>query len=203
MNDLTDNRLLTDFVAERSEIAFAEIVRRHVNLVYSTALRMTCDTHAAEDISQGVFLLLAQQARQLTNWPALEGWLHCTARNLAAKYVRSDVRRRTREEEAALMNELLSHDSEVSWKHVAPHLDDALGDLDELDRDALLLRYFKNQDLRTVGATLGVSDDAAQKRVSRAVERLRELLTKRGVTVGTSGLMVVISAKAVQAAPAG
>ena len=188
---------------QKSEAAFAAIVQRYVDLVYSAACRMVCDAHAAKDVTQGVFVSLAQNARQLTDRPALAGWLHCTARNLAAKAVRADVRRRAREQEAAVMNELLSANPDSSWEHIAPYLDDALGELSDLDRDAVLLRYFKNHDLRTVGATLGISDDAAQKRVSRAVERLREFFAKRGVTVGASGLAVVISANAVQAAPVG
>lgn len=200
---MTDQQLLCDYAERHSESAFAELVRRYLDLVYSAALRMVRDTHLAEDITQGVFVALAQNARQLTDHPVLSGWLHRTAQNLAANAVRTDVRRRIREQEAATMNELLSAESDVSWEHIAPHLDDALGELNEVDRDALLLRYFENKSLREVGATLGTSDDTAQKRVSRAVERLREFFAKRGVTVGVSGLAVVISANAVQAAPVG
>jgi RNA polymerase sigma factor (sigma-70 family) len=203
VNDQTDQQLLRDYTEHLSETAFAAIVQRYVDLVYSAALRMVCDTHAAQDVTQRVFILLAEHAAQLTNRVSLAGWLHCSARNLAVKAVRSDVRRRAREQEAAVMNKILSTDSDASWDHIAPYLDDALAELSEPDREALLLRYFKNQDLRTVGATLGISDDAAQKRVSRAVERLREFFAKRGVTVGASGLVVVLSANAVQAAPVG
>ena len=206
MNILTDQQLLCDYVEHRSEAAFAELVRRHVDLVYSAAWRMVPDSHLAKDVAQGTFIALAQNASQLAGRPALSGWLHCTARNLAAKTIRSEVRRHSREKEAAAMNELLSDGGTgVSpvWSEVAPHLDDALGELNEADRDALMLRYFENKNLREVGATLGTSDDAAQKRVSRAIERLREFLAKRGVAVGASGLAVVISANAVQAAPIG
>ncbi len=203
MNNLTDSQLLTAYANQRSEAAFAELVRRHVDLVHSAALRLVRDAHAAQDVTQGVFVALAQNARQLTGRPALEGWLHGTTRNRAANAIRSDLRRRAREQEAALMNELLSADPDARWEHISPHLDDALGELDEPDREALLLRYFKNQDLRTVGAKLGITDDAAQKRVSRAVERLHEYFAKRGLTVGAGGLAVVISVNAVQAAPVG
>jgi RNA polymerase sigma factor (sigma-70 family) len=203
VNNQTDQQLLRDYAERQSEAAFAAIVRRYVDLVYSAALRLSCDTHAAKDVTQSVFIALAQNARQLTDRPALAGWLHGTARNLAIKAIRSDVRRRAREQEAAVMNELLSTHPDASWEHIAPHLDEALGELSKPDRDAVLLRYFKNHDLRTVGAMLGISDDAAQKRVSRAVERLREFFAKRGVTVGASGLAVVITANAIQAAPAG
>ena len=91
----------------------------------------------------------------------------------------------------------------ADWTHIEPLLDEAMHALDDTDRAAVLLRYFENKSLREVGQTLGTSDDAAQKRVSRAVERLREFFAKRGVTVGASGLVVVISANAVQAAPVG
>jgi len=146
---------------------------------------------------------LAQNARQLTSHPVLSGWLHRTAQNLAANTVRSDVRRRAREQEAVAMNELLAPEPEAIWKHIAPQLDAALGELNEPDRDALLLRYFERKSAREMAQTLGTTEDAAQKRVSRAVERLREFLSKHGVTVGASGLVVVISANAVQAAPIG
>ena len=164
---------------------------------------MVRDTHLAEDVTQNAFVALAQNARQLTDRPVFSGWLHRTAQNLAANTVRSDVRRRAREQEAAAMNELLAPEPEAIWEHIAPQLDAALGELNELDRDALLLRYFERKSAREMAQTLGTSEDAAQKRVSRAVEHLREFFAKRGVTVGASGLVVIISANAVQAAPAG
>src|SRR6185295_635297 len=142
-------------------------------------------------------------ARQLTHHPVLSGWLHRTTQNLAANAVRTNVRRQTREQEAAAMNELLSAGSDVSWEHIAPHLDAALGELSEPDRDAVLLRYFEKKSAQEMAEHLGISDEAAQKRVSRAVERLREFFAKRGVTVGASGLVVVVTANAVQAAPVG
>src|SRR6185503_16400973 len=101
------------------------------------------------------------------------------------------------------MNELLANESDAAWEHIAPHLDAALGEISEVDRDALILRYFERKSAQEMAQVLGVSDEAAQKRVSRAVERLRRFFAKRGVTVGASGLVVVISANAVQAAPAG
>ncbi|MBI3851608.1 MAG: sigma-70 family RNA polymerase sigma factor [Verrucomicrobia bacterium] len=204
MNSLTDQQLLRDYVGKRAEAAFAELVRRHVDFVYSAALRMVRDVHLAEDVTQGVFVAFAQNARQLMERPVVSGWLHRTAQNLAAQTVRTDMRRRAREQEAAAMNELLATQSDPSlWEHIAPHLDAALGELNEADRDALLLRYFERKSAQEMAQTLGVSDEAAQKRVSRAVERLREFFAKRGITVGASGLVVVITANAVQAAPVG
>ncbi len=203
MNDQTDSQLLRAYAEHRSEPAFTELVRRHVDFVYSAAQRMVCDSHLAEDVTQGVFVALAKNAAQLTERPVLSGWLHRTAQNIAAQTVRTDVRRRAREQEAAAMNELLATEPDALWEHIAPHLDAALGDLSEPDRDALLLRYFERKSAREIAQALGVSDEAAQKRVSRAVERLREFFAKRGVTVGASGLVVVLSASAVQAAPVG
>jgi RNA polymerase sigma factor (sigma-70 family) len=201
VNDVSDHQLLREYLEHRSEAAFREIVRRHIDLVYSAALRMVRDPHLAEDVTQSAFVALAQHASQLTTHPVLSGWLHCTTRNLAAKTVRTEVRRRAREHEAAAMNELLAHESETVWENIAPHLDDAIAQLGDSDRDALLLRYFERKSAREMSQIFGTSEDAAQKRVSRAVERLREFFSKRGVTIGAGGLVVLISANAVQAAP--
>ena len=203
MNEQTDSQLLRAFTEQHSDPAFAELVRRHIDLVHSAALRMVCDTHLAQDVTQAVFIALAKNAAQLTKRPILSGWLHRTAQNIAAQTVRTDVRRRAREQEAAAMNELLSATPDVSWDQIEPHLDTALGQLDESERDALLFRYFERKSAREMATQLGISDDAAQKRVSRAVERLREFFAKRGITVGASALVVAISANAVQAAPVG
>ena len=183
------------------EPAFAELVRRHLDFVYSAALRMVRDAHLAEDVTQKTFVALAQNARQLADRPVLSGWLHRTAQNLAANTVRSEVRRRAREQEAAAMNELLAAEPDAVWEKIAPQLDTALGELNEPDRDALLLRYFERKSAREMAQTLGTTEDAAQKRVSRAVERLREFFLKRNVTIGASSLAVLISGNAVQPAP--
>ena len=201
MNDVSDHQLLRDYSENRSETAFGELVRRHVDFVYSAALRLVGDRHLAEDVTQSAFAVLAEHAAELTAHPVLTGWLHCTTRNLAAKIVRADVRRRAREQEAAAMNELLSTDPDPLWKQIAPHLDTALGELEESDRDALLLRYFERKSAREMAKILNTSETAAQKRVSRAVERLREFFSKRGIAIGASGLVVVISTNAVQSAP--
>lgn len=203
MNNQTDSQLLCAYVERRSEPAFAELVRRHIDLVYSAALRMVCDTHLAEDVTQGVFVALAKNAGQLADRPVLSGWLHRTAQNISAQTVRTDVRRRRREQEAVAMNELLTTAPDASWDEIGPNLDAALGELSEPDRDAVLLRYFQKKSAAEIASVLGVSDEAAQKRVNRAVERLREFFAKRGIAVGAGGLVVVISTNAVQAAPVG
>lgn len=203
MDQQTDSQLLRAYAENRSDAAFSELVRRHVDFVYSAARRMVCDPHLAEDVTQGVFVAFAKNARQLTDRSVFSGWLHRTAQNIAAQTVRTIERRRAREQEAVAMNELLAHESDAAWENIARHLDTALGELSEPDRDALLLRYFERKSAREMALTLGTSEEAAQKRVNRAVERLRELFSKRNVTVGASGLVVMISANAVQAAPVG
>jgi RNA polymerase sigma factor (sigma-70 family) len=201
VNAQSDPQLLRAYVERRSEAAFAELVRRHIDLVHSAAFRMVNDPHLAKDVTQGVFVALAKDAGKLTDHPVLSGWLHRTARNIAANTIRSEVRRRTREKEAAAMNEF--PETEAPWEEIAPHLDAALAELSEPDRDAVLLRYFENKPAQEMATILGISAEAAQKRVSRAVERLRENFAKRGVPVGSTGLAGVISVNAVQAAPAG
>jgi len=203
MNDQPDQQLLRDYAQRGSDSAFTELVHRHINLVYSAALRMVRDAQLAEDVTQNVFIALAKNAGQLGGRAVLSGWLHNTARNLAANIVRSDSRRRTREQEAALMNELLSTDSDVPWEHVAGQLDLALSELSESDRDAVLLRYFEGKSAQGMALTLGISEEAAQKRVNRAVERLRDSFSKKGVSIGAAGLAAVISTNAVQSAPFG
>lgn len=203
MNGRTDQELLLEYAGGGSEAAFSEVVRRHVDFVYSAALRVIGNVHLAEEVSQKVFLALAQNARRLGDRAVLSGWLFCTAHNLSVNAVRSEERRRAREEKAAAMNELFAGEHEAIWESIAPHLDDALSQLSEPDRDALLLRYFQRKSAREMAQALGISGEAAQKRVNRAIERLRALFAKRGIAVGANGLVVLISAKAVQAAPAG
>ena len=155
MNSLTDQQLLRDYSGHRSEAAFAELVRRHVDFVYSAALRMVRDSHLAQDVTQGVFVALAQNVWRLSAPPDFSvQWHNRTAQNIAAQTVRTDVRRRAREQEAAAMNELLHTESDADWEHIAPHLDAALGELSEADHDALLLRYFERKSAREMAQTI-------------------------------------------------
>ncbi len=197
----SDLELLKRYTCDRAEDAFAEIVRRHVNLVHSAALRQVRSTQLAEEVAQSTFTDLARNAARLKPDTVLTAWLYQVTRRTAIDVVRREARRQLREQIATEMNAMNATNAE--WTHIEPLLDEAMSALDDTDRAAVLLRYFDNKSLREVGATLGTSDDAAQKRVSRAVERLREFFAKRGVTVGASGLAVVISANAVQAAPVG
>jgi len=200
----SDLDLLGQFTRDRSQDAFTTLVNRHVNLVYSAALRQVRSPQLAEEVAQSVFTDLARNAARLNHTggtPVLTPWLYQVTRRTAIDVVRKESRRQLREQIAVEMTNMNFNSSE--WTHIEPLLDEAMDALDEPDRSAILLRYFENKNLREVGRILGTSDDAAQKRVSRAVERLREFFGKRGVTVGTSGLAVIITANAVQAAPVG
>ena len=197
----TDHELLRQFTHDHAQAAFTALVQRHVNLVYSAALRQVRSPQLAEEVAQSAFADLAREAAQLKPDTILTAWLYAVARRTAIDVVRQESRRQLREQIAVEMNAMNATDDE--WTQIEPLLDDAMAALDATDRTAILLRYFENKNLRDVGLALGTSDDAAQKRVSRAVEQLRAFFAKRGTTVGASGLAVVISANAVQAAPAG
>ena len=201
----SDAELLQEYAERGSEAAFTEIAARYTNLVYSAALRQTGSPDLARDVGQSVFIDLARKAegvsKKMAENASLAGWLYRGTRFAALMLRRGELRRQTRERQA--MEQLTIAETAPDWGHVRPLLDEAMAELEETDREALLLRYFKNEDLRAVGTALGVSEDAAQKRVSRAVERLRDVFAKRGVAAGAGGLAAVVSANAVQAAPAG
>jgi len=196
-----DLDLLRQFADDHSQAAFTALVKRHVNLVYSAALRQVRSPHLAEEVAQSVFADLAREATRLKPDTILTAWLYSVARRTAVDAVRREARRQWREHIAWEMNAMNA--PETDWTRIEPWLDEAMAALEEADRTAVLLRYFENKSLREVGAALGVSDDAAQKRVSRALERLREYFAERKVTVGAGALAVLISAHAVSAAPVG
>jgi RNA polymerase sigma factor (sigma-70 family) len=197
----SDLDLLRRFTRENSQDDFTEIVRRHVNLVYSAALRQVRSPQLAEEVAQSVFTDLARDSKKLNSETILTAWLYAVTRRTAIDVIRKESRRQLREQIAVEMNNMNATAND--WTQIEPLLDDAMAALDETDRSAILLRYFENKNLREVGESLKISDDAAQKRVSRAVERLREFFSKRNVTVGAGGLAVLISANAVQSAPVG
>jgi RNA polymerase sigma factor (sigma-70 family) len=197
----TDLELLDQFAREQSQDAFTVLVNRHINLVYSAALRQVRSPELAEEVAQSVFTNLAQNAAKLTPNTILTAWLYRVTRHAAIDVVRREARRQAREQIAFQMSDITN--TSTDWTHIERMLDEAMDSLEEADRTALLLRYFENRSLREVGQALGASEDAAQKRVSRAVERLREFFTKREVTVSTGALVAVLSANAIQAAPAG
>lgn len=201
MHERADIDLLRQFAADRSDEAFATLVSRHLNLVYSAALRHVRDADLAKDVSQTVFLLLAKKARSLSQTTILASWLYRAAGYVAADVLKSENRRRHRE--TAAMEPLCESPSAnaAPWREIEPFLDRAMEDLGEKDRALVLLRYFENKSLKDVGAAFGITEDAAQKRVARAVEKLRENLVRRGATVSSGTMIAAIAAFATQAAP--
>jgi RNA polymerase sigma factor (sigma-70 family) len=205
-----DCELLRRYAGTKSEEAFAELVQRHINLVHSAALRqVNGDAHLAQDVAQTVFTDLARKAGSLARREVLTGWLYTSAHFAAAKIVRTENRRRNREEQ--FMRESIHETApEVGrvtpcapdWEKIHPALDEVMHELKEADREAILLRYFENRPFAEIGGKLGLNENAARMRVDRALEKLRAAFLQRGVAT-TTALTSVISANAVQIAPTG
>src|ERR1017187_6120622 len=201
MTGLDDHELLAEYARTESEAAFAVLVARYVNLVHSAAWRFTGNPHHAEEITQAVFIILARKAGGLRRGTVLSGWLYQTARLTAANFVKGEIRRQRREQEA-YMQSILTEPEPAAWEQIAPLLDEAMGRLGETDRNAVVLRFFENKTAQEVAAALKLTEAAAHKRVNRALERLRKFFTKRGVTSTVAVIAGAISANSVQAAPA-
>ncbi len=206
MQEKSDAHLLLEYAENGSEAAFTEIVARYTDLVYSSAMRQVGSPDLARDVAQSVFSDLARKAgslaRKMIESDRLMGWLYRSTRYEVLPILRSERRRLTRER--LVMRDLNSTSEPLpDWDRIRPLLDEAMASLGDPDRDALLLRYFENEDLRSVGVALGISDDAAQKRVKRALEKLQIYLVRRGVTTTAAAVSTVLSANAVRMAPAG
>jgi len=207
LND--DLTLLREYARNHSEPAFAELVSRHVSLIYSVAVRQVRDPQLAEEITQATFIILARKAAAIRDKTILSGWLCRTARYVSARAIRTHCRRQQREQEAH-MQSLLNRNGDASsptadetWPQIAPLLDGALETLGRKDHDALVLRFFENKNFAEVGAALGTGEDTARMRVNRALEKLRKFFTKRGVNSTTEIIAGAISANSIQAAPVG
>jgi len=198
-----DLALVREYAATQSEQAFATLVSRYVNLVHSAALRQVRDPQLAQDITQAVFIILARKAKSLGDKVILSGWLYRTTRFAAADALKIQRRRQMREQEAQMDALTQSQPNDVIWEQLAPVLDEAMEQLRDRDRDAIVLRYFENKSLQEVGKAMGVEERAAQKRVARSLEKLRAFLTKRGFTLSATVIAATMAANSVQAAPVG
>lgn len=200
---MNDSELLKRYVEKGSQEAFSELTQRHVNLVFSAALRQVGgDRQLAEDVTQTVFTDLARKAASLAKHELLSGWLYTSARFAACKAVRTETRRRAREEKAIDMLESFE-EAGVNWQELEPVLDEAMHELEAGDRHAILLRYFEGRPLAEVGSRLGLTADAARMRVERAIGKLRKSLRGRGVTAGSAALAAILAQQATTAAPVG
>jgi len=203
---MTDDAvLLRQYVEKNSNDAFAQLVSRYLNLVYSAALRQVGgDAHAADDVAQLVFTDLAQKAPSLLRHPVITGWLYTATHHRAANWVRSRARRAHREQEAYDMHFSNTEDSSaVVWEQLRPALDAAMHDLRERDREIVLWRFFEKRALEEISSRLGLSENAARMRVERALEKLRVSLERRGITSTAAAIALAIPTQAVVAAPAG
>ncbi len=199
MND--DTRHLKRFAETHDDAAFGEVVRRHLDLVYSAALRrLGGNRQLAEDATQQVFITLARKAAVVAKHPVLTGWLHTATRNEAINVLRAETQRTRHEQEAQLMSE--NDDAGVDWSRVQHLLDEAVDELSQKDRDAVMLRFFAKRSFAEISRDLGVTEDAARMRVQRALERLRVRLERRGVSSTAAALSLALTANSVSAAPA-
>jgi RNA polymerase sigma factor (sigma-70 family) len=196
-----DMALVREYAASHSEKAFEEIVQRHVPLVYSAALRRVGEAHLAEEITQAVFIILARKAGSLGPKTILSGWLYRATGYTSADALKSRRRRQQREQEAYMQSLLEGSSDDDSWKQIGPLLEAAMDSLFERDRDALVLRFFEGKTLDEVGSRMGTSEDAAKKRVERALERLRNFFSKRGVNSTTDAIAKAVCAYSIQPAP--
>jgi len=199
---MTDLELLRDYGTRRSEEAFETLVNRYINLVYSAAHRQIRDAHLAEEITQSVFLVLARKARSLKDNVVLSGWLLRTARYTAANAIRHQ-RSREQREQKAMETSAYQSESDQAWTEIGPQLDDAMARLSKAERDAIALRFFEQKSFREVAAALQISDANAQKRVSRAMEKLRRILLRRGPVAAEATIATAIAVYSVQSAPGG
>jgi RNA polymerase sigma factor (sigma-70 family) len=203
----TDAQLMREFTATDSEEAFTELVSRHGGTVYAAALRQTANPHLANEVTQAVFILLARKAKSMSGEAVLIGWLMKATQFASRDLLRSERRRLERETAAYQMNEPLetpsSGEASRLWDRIAPVLDGCLARLREADRHALLLRFFQNQSLAEVGAALGVAEDAARKRVNRALDKLRSELQRDGAVTSLAMLPGLLSTQATTTAPGG
>ena len=202
MHTSDDMQLLQEYASGRAEAAFNALVSRHINLVYSAAMRSVNNPHQAEEITQAVFVTLARKSGALRRGIVLSGWLYQTARLTASNFIRTEMRRQHREQQAHIQSTMNEPEPET-WTGVGPLLDEAMAQLNEKDRDAIVLRFFEGKPLKEVGDALGASEDAAQMRVGRALDKLRDFFHRRGITMPAAALAAAISENSIQAAPAG
>jgi RNA polymerase sigma factor (sigma-70 family) len=199
---IDDMELVRQYARGRSEEAFATLVSRYVNLVYSVALRQVRDPHLAEEVTQTVFIILARKAGSLDHKTVISGWLYRTARYAAAKALTLHRRRQDREQEAYMRSQLNDNQTDA-WHDIEPLLEAAMGQLGQSDQNAVALRFFQGRSFKEAAAELGTTEAATKMRINRALEKLRAFFAKRSLTLSVAAIAGALSAYSVQAAPSG
>ena len=202
MSGTDDTTLLRDYALHRSEPAFQSLVERYLVLVYSTALRQLGNRALAEEVAQNVFVVLARSPHAFRYGTTLSSWLYKTTLLQARQTIRAELRRKRREETAVELGSIAGAESD--WAPLLPMLDEAILSLRQSDRAAVVLRFLEDKPFREVGQALGISEDAAQKRVAKALEGLTQFFRRRGFAVPVmTTLSAPLFSDAVKAAPAG
>ena len=199
---MEDVQLLREYVRSGSQEAFAELVRRHVDFVYSTALRQVRDPAAAEDVTQIVFIALSRRAAGLRPDSVLSAWLFKAARLASRNVLRMQFRRTRHEQKAAEMRPTDDNPPDAAWEKVEPQLNDALDRLNQSTRSAVLLRFFEGRSFREVGEALGISELAARQRVFRGLEKLRDSFARGGAVLPAATVGELLTRHALHTAPA-
>lgn len=201
---MNDAELLKQYVNRGSREALGQLAQRYVNLVYASARRQMGDVHVAEDVTQAVFLVLGRKAQSITHPSLLAGWLLRVTEFAVRNSRRLQARRQYHEQQAAAMrSETVESAGEPAWETYAPAVDEAMARLGEVDRSAVALRYLQGLSLQEVGEMMGLSEEAARKRVDRALAKLRNLMLKKTAVPSLAALAATLSVKGVEAAPTG
>lgn len=203
MADANDMDLMREYAEGNSETAFAELVQRHINLVYSAALRYTGNAADAQDVTQAVFIILTKKISSLRQRATLTGWLYETTRFTARQLLRTRFRQQARDQEVYMDSLTQQPGTDPFWKQLGPVLEDAMSRLGEKDRALLALRFFENKSVAETASLLGLNEWTVRKRAERAVEKLREFFSRRGIAVPASALTASLSVNSIQAAPVG
>ncbi len=203
MDNASDAALIREYTDFKSESAFAAIVSRHIGLVYSVALRLTGNSADAQDVAQMVFVVFAKTTRELRSRTTLTGWFYETTRLTSRQFIRAQKRRLIREQAAYMQSSAPESDTDTTWRRLEPFLEEGMSQLNERDRALVALRFFENKSGAEAATLLGISEWAAHKRTTRAVEKLRTYFTKQGIALTANGLVAAVSANAMQTAPVG
>lgn len=203
---MDDFVLLSRYVETGCQESFQEIVTRHSGWVFSLSLRAVRDRHLAEDVTQAVFIVLARKARTIREGTPLSGWLFKVSRFAVSDALKRRTRIKNRENRFAEFFKATSNfsggpiDGDNLADGISETLDEAVACLSDSDRQAILLRFYEHKSLAEIGVILDISEEAAKKRVARAIERLRKYFSTRGIMASFALMLLLLSRHSAEAA---